>query len=114
MKTWHVENAVVAIILSSVVIATRGRWVEWVGAASVFAGFCHTSIAERLREREAARPVPSVECHRLATVFFLAKEAGWLVYFIALHAWSALVGCGLFLAYPVWRKLWRRWHPMAA
>lgn len=113
MKTWHVENAVVVIVLAAVVVVTRGRWVEWVGAAAVFCGFCHASIAERMREREAARTVPSVECHRLATWFFLAKEAGWLVYFVALHAWSALVGCGLFLLYPLWRRYWRRIHPMA-
>lgn len=113
IRTWHIENAVVALTLGSVVAITGGRWIEWVGAAAVFCGFCHASIAERMREREAARPVPSVECHRLSTVFFLLKEAGWLVYFIALHAWSALVGCGIFIAYPLWRKLWRRWQPLA-
>lgn len=112
LRTWHFENAFVALTLGSVVLATRGRWVEWVGAASVFCGFCHASIAERMREREAARPVPSVECHRLSTWFFLAKEAGWLVYFVALHAYSALVGCGIFALYPVWRRVWRRWHPL--
>lgn len=112
MKTWHAENAFVAITLGSVVAITGGRWVEWVGAAAVFCGFCHASIAERMREREAARPVPSVECHSLATWFFLAKEAGWVVYFVALHAYSALVGCAIFLAYPLWRRAWRRWHPI--
>lgn len=43
----------------------------------------------------------------------VSKEALWTTYFIALHAWSALVGCALFLAYPLWRELWRRWHPMS-
>ena len=112
IRTWHFENAVVALSLGSVVIVTGGRLVEWVGAAAVFCGFCHASIAERMLEREVARLVPSVECYRPATVFFLAKEAGWLVYFVTLHAWSALVGCGIFLLYPAWRKLWRRWHPL--
>ena len=32
--------------------------------------------------------------------------------FVALHAYSALVGCGIFALYPVWRRLWRRWHPL--
>ncbi len=114
LRTWHVENAVVAAALASVALVTGGRWVEWVGAIAVYCGFCHASIAERMREREAARPVPSVECHRLSTRYFVAKELCWLVYFVALHAWSALVGVALFLAYPAWRRLWRRWHPMAA
>ena len=113
MTTWHCEHAIVATVLGGVLLATSGGWIEWVGAAAVFCGFCHASIAERLREREAARTTPSVDCHRLATWFFLAKEAGWVVYFVALHAWSALVGCALFLLYPLWRRLWRRWHPIA-
>lgn len=114
MKTWHLENAVVAAVLAAVALCTGGSWREWIGAAAVFCGFCHASIAERMREREAARPVPSVECHRLSTWFFLAKEAFWVVYFVALGAWSALVGCGLFLLYPLWRRWWRSVHPMAA
>ena len=112
MKTWHVENAVVATVLLSVWLATGLRLVELLGSVAVFCGFCHASIAERMREREAARPVPSVECHAKARWFYLAKEALWLGYFLATGAWSALVGCGVFLSYPVWRKLWRRWHPL--
>lgn len=114
MKTWHVENAVVAAGLLAVWALTGRRALEFVGACAVFAGFCHASIAERLREREAARPVPSVECHRKATWFFLAKELAWLVYFVALGAWSALVGCALFLGYPLWRRWWRSVHPMSS
>ncbi len=112
MKTWHFENAFVAFVLSLTILATGGRPIEWIGALAVYCGFCHASIAERMREREAARTVPSVECYRLATVFFLGKEACWVVYFVALHAWSALVGCAIFMAYPLWRKAWRRWHPL--
>ena len=112
LRTWHVENAVVAFTLGSVVIATHGATVEWVGALAVFCGFCHASIAERMREQEAARPVPSVECHRLSTVFFLAKEAAWVVYFLAHNAYSALVGCAVFALYPLWRRIWRRRDPL--
>lgn len=113
LRTWHVENTIVATTLATVALLSGSSWKEWIGAIAVFCGFCHASIAERLREREAARPVPSVECHRLSTVFFLAKEACWVTYFVALHAWSALVGCGLFLLYPLWRKLWRKYHPLS-
>lgn len=114
MKTWHYENAVVGVVLALVVVVTRGPWVEWVGALAVYCGFCHASIAERMREREAARSVPSVECHAKLGHFFVAKELGWLVYFVVHGAWSALVGCGVFLAYPFWRRYWRSIHPMGA
>ena len=90
MKTWHVENAVVVTILLAVWAATGHRLIELVGCAAVFCGFCHASIAERMREREAARAVPSVSCYWMATWFFVAKEVGWLAYFVAMHAWSAL------------------------
>ena len=52
--------------------------------------------------------------HRWAGRYFLGKELLWCVYFIAHGSWSALAGVGLFLAYPFWRRLWRRWHPIAA
>lgn len=112
-RTWHAENLVVAAVLLSVWALTGFKLVELLGAAAVLCGFCHASIAERMRECEAARAVPDVECHRLSTWFFLAKEAGWFAYFAIMGAWSALVGCGVFLAYPLWRKWWRRIHPLS-
>lgn len=111
-KTWHGENAVVAAVLLGVWLATGHKPIEFIGSAAVFAGFCHASIAERMREREAARPVPSVECYRKSVYFFVAKELGWAAYFIGNHSYAALVGCAVFACYPIWRRLWRRYHPM--
>ena len=112
MKTWHLENLTVVTVLLAVWVFTGARAIELVGSAAVYCGFCHASIAERMREREAARPVPSVECHRLSTWFFLAKELLWASYFLATGAWSALVGCAVFAVYPLWRRWWRSVHPM--
>jgi hypothetical protein len=112
LRTWHFENVVVVLVLLGVWLATGRKPVELLGSAAVFAGFCHASIAERMREREALREKPAVECYRLSTVFFVLKEIGWFGYFAITGAWSALVGCALFAAYPLWRKLWRAWHPL--
>jgi hypothetical protein len=112
LRTWQFENAVVILVLAGVWLATGRKPVEPLGSAAVFAGFCHASIAERMREREAQRAKPAVECYRLSTVFFLLKEAGWLAYFLIQGAWSALVGCALFALYPLWRRLWRFWYPL--
>lgn len=112
IKTWHFENAFVASALIAVWVATGCRPVEFIGAGAVFCGFCHASIGERMREREAARPVPSVECHTKMVWFFVAKEIGWASYFVLNRSWSALVGCAIFALYPLWRRLWRRHHPM--
>lgn len=112
LRTWHVETAVVYSVLLAVAVLSGGGWIEFVGAAAVGLSFGHASISVRLAEREAARETPSVHCHRWSARYFLAKEALWCVYFVALGAWSALVGVGLFLAYPLWRRYWRRIHPM--
>lgn len=113
LRTWHVEVAVVATTLATVVLVTRGRPIEWIAAAAVCASFMHGQVAERLAEREALRRVPQVACHAWARRYYVAKESLWLGYFLAAHAWSALVGVGLFLLYPRWRAWWRARHPLA-
>ena len=113
MKTWYFEVGFVATVLLAVVLLSHGSALELVGSAAVLASFGHASVSERLAEREAARTRPSVECHRKALWYFVAKEALWFVYFIAHHSYAALVGCGVFLAYPIWRRAWRRWHPLS-
>lgn len=112
MKTYVYENAVV---LTAVIVGAHlsgGRDVDWVSAAAVFCGFCHASIADRMIERELRRPISEVPCAWKATYYWLAKEALWVAAFIMLRAWPALIGCGVFLVYPIWRKAYRRWRPI--
>lgn len=108
MRTWQGELAGVAIILGAVLLVTHAPWIEVVGSAAVLASFAHAQVSDRLAEREAARQTPDVHCHAWARRYFLVKEALWLVYFVTKGAWSALVGCAVFLAYPAWRTWWRR------
>jgi len=107
IRTWMVEQTVVATILSLVVFLTHGGWIEWVGAVAVLLSFAHGSVTDRLAEMEGHREKPQVECYKWAKRYFLGKECFWLVYFIAHHSWSALVGVGLFLIYPFWRSFYR-------
>jgi hypothetical protein len=122
VRTWHFETAVVAAVLLVVALASGGGVLELVGAGAVLLSFGHASVADRLAEAERERRAyvkldgdtdkHAVECHRWATRYLVGKEALWLVYFVALGAWSALAGVALFLAYPVWRRWWRRLHPL--
>lgn len=112
MRTWHVENAVVAIFLLTVWAMTGRQPVELVGSAAVFCGFCCASISDRMVEREAAKERPAVECYRKFWWFFWAKELLFAVYFALHGAWSAITGCVVFAAYPLWRQRWRRIHPL--
>jgi hypothetical protein len=108
MRTWHFELAAVVAILAGTVIVTGAPPIEWVAAGGVAASFAHGQVSDRLAAKEAARTVPEVDCHRWSRRYFVAKEILWLSYFIARGAWAALVGCGVFLAYPVWRAWWTR------
>lgn len=107
-RTWIWEMGTVALILAAVLLATHAPIVEVIGSGAVLASFAHGQVSDRLAERDAARAVPEVHCVAWARRYFLAKEALWLVYFVAKGAWSALVGCAVFLAYPAWRALYRR------
>jgi len=112
VKTWHFESAIVASLLLAVWWTTGHTAAELLGSAAVFCGFCCASITDRLTEQEAVRVKPAVSCYRLFWYFFVGKEAFWAVYFTWKGAWSALVGVAIFMAYPLWRKVWRHIHPM--
>ena len=107
LRTWQVEAAVVALVLSAVTIATGSAWREWIGAVGVLGTFLHAQVADRMAEAEAARPAPTVACHRYAGRYFVLREVAWFAYFATGRCWSALVGCALFLVYPIWRRWWR-------
>lgn len=53
-----------------------------------------------------------VDCHHWARRYLVSKEICWLIYFVMLGAWSALVGVGVFLLYPVWRHYYRKRYPL--
>lgn len=114
LKTWHIEGLVVwsALVGALFAFGKAGDWREWVAAMGVGLGFHHASVSSRLAESEAARPVPSVECVRWLTRYFVGKEVAWVTYFVATGAVSALVGCGIFIVHPLWRRWYRHWKPM--
>lgn len=109
MKTWQKEALVASTILSISPIVHRSGW-EALGALAVLLSFMHGQIGDRhtsaAATKHAAGQEVEVECWRWERRYFLGKEVLWVVYFIHLQAWSALVGCGIFVAYPVWRRWW--------
>lgn len=114
LKTWHYEHAVVITVLFIVWLATGRQHKEALGSLAVYLGHGCASIGARFEEREAAREKPSVECHREFWRYYIAKEFAWAGYFIWSGAWSALVGCALFAAYPLWRRFYRSRKPLDA
>jgi hypothetical protein len=111
VPTWAFEAMIVALPLGTVA-AFRGQWIEWVGAAAVLASFMHAQVADRMAEKQSAMAKPDVTCFRWTLRYFVMKEGLWFAYFVALGAWSALVGVLVFLLYPIWRQAYRARVPM--
>lgn len=110
VRTWQVEAAVVLAVLSGVAVLTGNTATEWLGTGAVFLSFSHGQVADRMAERQAAMEKPDVHCWWKARYYFVGKELLWVAYFLAHRSYAALVGCALFLLYPVWRSWWRSVH----
>lgn len=95
-------------------LASLVHLVEWIGVLAVFFNFGYVSVADRLEQAEKSRvergEPAMVECYPKLQRYLYAKEILWTVYFVMLQAWSALAGVGLFLVYPYWRQVWRKYH----
>lgn len=108
MKTWKQEMLMVAGVLLAVNLFRDGvHPVEYLAAFAVFLSFGHAQIADRLAEKEEIKSVPEVDCYKKLWYYFVGKELCWLLFFLFSHAYSALAGVFIFLAYPFWRKLYR-------
>lgn len=102
------EALFVALVLATVAALTGGGLLQWLSAAAVLLSFMHAQVADRMSERQAAQAKPDVPCYRWALRYFMAKELAWCAVFTLSGAWPALAGVALFLAYPAWRRWWRR------
>lgn len=111
LRTWHIETLVVAIVLVLTNLATHRGKLGWLSALAVLASFGHASISSRMAEKQAEKVSPDVECYRLAVWYFVAKEVLWVSYFLVTGAYAALVGCGIFIVHPIWRRFYTtRWR----
>lgn len=110
MKTWCFEALFVGVVLLLVAALSGGTIVEFVGAVAVLLAFMHGQVSDRLAERQVLKP--TVECYRKLLWYWCLKEALWVAYFIAHESYSALAGAGIFIAYPIWRRWWRKRHPL--
>lgn len=112
IRTWQVEATSVACVLFSTAILTGGTFVQWISALAVLFTFMHAQVSERMAEIQSLKVKPEVYCYRWSTRYFYAKEVLWCAVFSLTGAWPALVGVGLFLLYPIWRRWWRRYNPL--
>jgi hypothetical protein len=122
LRTYVIEQIIVASALIITALVTKKALIEWIGVIAVFLTFCYIQIADRMEEREAARQKQvwytkdalSVHCYYKLPRFYYGKEICWTIYFVYLGARSALVWVALFLIYTPRRRLYRKHHPINA
>lgn len=124
LHTWHLEALVVWSVLTGALFlfGKAVDWREWMALLGVGFGFHYASISNRLEEAQLAlqrhastNPISTahhVECVRWLGRYWWLKEAAWVAYFLSTRAVSALIGCAVFLVYPLWRRWYRGRYPV--
>ncbi len=110
MRTWIWEMIVAAVILFAVALY-QAEMIHFISAAAVLFTFGHMQIANRLEEAESKKSIPEIECYYKLNRYLWAREILWVITFLLLNNWPALIGCALFLLYPLWRKTYRKYYP---
>lgn len=112
MKTWQIESLVVLLLLTLSLFFKEVTFADVTCVIAVWVTFMHAQVADRMQEKQAAMVKPDVECFRWSNRYFYVKEILWVVFFISLHSYPALIGCFTFLIYPYYRKLYRKRKPL--
>ncbi len=104
MRTWILESTIVAAILSAVVFIKPFQRSEFVCTAAVWVTFMHAQVAGRMQEKQSSMLKPDVHCYKWSARYFLIKEGLWIIFFIMIRSYAALLGAIVFFLYPFWRK----------
>ena len=107
------EIALIGAVLFVVSLATsvpllstdmQSAAVIWLSALAVLVTFIHGAksfdVAETASNKQSASAIG---------IYWISKEFLWLAVFLLSGAYPAIVGTGLFILYPLWRKC--SWRP---
>lgn len=112
MKTWQIESIVVLIILSSSLLLKEIGYVDIICLFAIWITFLHAQVADRLQEKQSQKTEPDVDCFRWSNRYFIAKEVLWIIFFLLIRSYPALIGAIVFSLYPYWRKFYRKKYPL--
>lgn len=86
-------------------IDVQSATIIWLSALAVFVTFIHGAksfdVAETISNKQSASAIG---------IYWISKEFLWLAVFLLSGAYPAIVGTGLFILYPLWRK--SSWRPV--
>jgi hypothetical protein len=107
IKTWIYEALIVSIFLIMSLLLNNLSFEAILSAIAVFYSFMHIQVADRLQEQESLKNDINIECYNKLNKYLILKEVLWVMFFIISGAYPALLGCILFIFYPLWRKYYR-------
>jgi len=102
------ELGLVLLVLVITALFSNKGLIEWLGVIGVILTFEYTLVATRLGENEKKGTKEEKNYYGRLLFFYYFKEVIWLVYFIALGAFSAIIGVFIFLIYGWWRLAWNK------
>lgn len=70
--------------------------------------FARTTVADRMQEAQARASTKTVQCYKWFTGYLIGGEICWLLVFLLSGNYVAMSSIPLFLAYPAWRRYYRR------
>ena len=108
LRTWHYEVAVMTLVLCVVNYFFANNAINWVTTLAIILTFQHGQIGDRLQERQDKLEIKTVECYHKLNKLFAGKEIVWIIAFIMMKNYAAIVGSLLFFLYPFWRKYYRK------
>lgn len=117
-KAHYVETAIVFFIIAVTALISGKGWVEWVGVLGVTFTFEYQVLSTYLREHAEAKKKRGLHgksdgFYKEIQILYYAKELIWVLYFIVLGAYSAIVGTIVFILYGAWRRMYRQEFPLS-
>lgn len=112
VRTWQIEAIVVLLLLVASLFFKAITFADVVCCIAVWITFLHAQVADRMQEKQAKMVTPDVECYKWSNRYFLVKEALWILFFVTIHSYPALIGSITFFIYPYYRKIYRKKKPL--
>jgi len=108
VRTYVKELLVVSLILMITTFIWSNNLLNWISIVAVILTFGHIQISDRLMEAQVVKQEKEVECYWKLPYYLWSKEILWVIVFLISNNYSAIVGAGIFLIYPFWRKFHRK------
>ena len=112
MKTWMYEALLVTLFLLASLLYVGLSYTEMLCSLAVLTTFMQGQVADRMHEKQSLKIKPDVHCYKFSRYYYVAKEFLWISYFISIKSYAATVGAFIFILYPFWRIMYRKYKPI--